>query len=81
MRSSPAWRLYLRTVARLALLVHGDADSTVPVADSSDLSKATGIALETISGGSHGLSSIVRDGRLVQLVQQVAAAAAPTCRI
>lgn len=63
------------------LLVHGDADSTVPVADSSDLSKATGIALETISGGSHGLSSIVRDGRLVQLVQQVAAAAAPTCRI
>lgn len=59
------------------LLVHGDADTTVPLADSSDLSKATGIALEVIKDGSHGLGSIVRDGRLVQFVQQTAALRTP----
>ena len=54
------------------LLVHGDADETVPLDDSRALSRATGIALEVVEGGSHGLSGIVSDGRLVQFVLQCA---------
>jgi pimeloyl-ACP methyl ester carboxylesterase len=57
----------------MMLLVHGDADRTVPFSDSSELSVATGIALQAIEGGSHGLSAIVRDGRLAQILRRVAA--------
>ena len=53
------------------LLVHGTADATVPVDDSVSLSSATGIPLELIEGGSHGLGAIVKDGRLVRFVQRV----------
>ena len=56
------------------LIVQGTADDTVPVEDSQSLSEATGIALELIEGGSHGLGSIVTNGRLVDLMQRVAGA-------
>ena len=51
--------------------MHGTADATVPVDDSVSLSSATGIPLELIEGGSHGLGAIVKDGRLVRFVQRV----------
>jgi allantoin racemase len=54
------------------LLVHGTADETVPVDDSRAIARATGIRLELVEGGSHGLSSIVRDGRLAQFILQCA---------
>ena len=54
------------------LLVHGTKDSTIPLADSTELAAATGIALEIIEGGSHGLGSIVRDGRLAGFIRRVA---------
>jgi predicted esterase YcpF (UPF0227 family) len=53
------------------LLVHGLADETVPVQHSRELSEATGIALELVEGGSHGLGSFTRDGRLVQCIERV----------
>ena len=58
------------------LLVHGSADETVPLDDSRALSAATGIPLEVVDGGSHGLGKIIRDGRLVQYVQRLASIAA-----
>lgn len=36
-----------------------------------ELSAATGIPLELIEGGSHGLGSVTADGRLVQFVHRV----------
>ena len=53
------------------LLVHGTGDNTVPFEDSQALSAATGIPLELIDGGSHGLGSIVRDGRLKEFIDRV----------
>jgi pimeloyl-ACP methyl ester carboxylesterase len=55
------------------LLIHGSADKTVPAEDSRAISAQTGIRLVMVDGGSHGLSNIVADGRLVQFVHQVAA--------
>ena len=52
--------------------MHGTADETVPVDDSRALSEATGIALELIDGGSHGLGAILGDGRLVEFMRRVA---------
>ena len=56
--------------ARL-LLVHGTADTTVPLDDSQRLAEATGIQLELVEGGSHGLGSIVKDGRLAEWLRRV----------
>ncbi len=53
-------------------LVHGTADRTVPFADSEEIAGRTGIRLEPIDGGSHGLSVIVPDGRLQRFVTAVA---------
>ena len=53
------------------LLVHGTADDVVPIDDSRELSSSTGIGLELIEGGSHGLGSIARDGRLAGFVRRV----------
>ncbi len=52
-------------------IVHGTLDPTVPLADSRELSSRTGIRLEEIEGGSHGLGVIVEDGRLRRLVEAV----------
>lgn len=59
------------------VLVHGSADETVPLADSVALSEATGIPLEVVDGGTHGLSAIVKDGRLARLIRRVCGGAAP----
>ena len=56
---------------RQLLLVHGNADTTVSLDDSRALASATGIALEEIEGGSHGLGSVVRDGRMAEFLQRV----------
>ena len=48
------------------------ADETVPLEDSRRLAEATGIALQLVDGGSHGLGAIVRDGRLVEWLRRVA---------
>ena len=58
------------SVKRHCLLVHGTADTVVPLADSAALSAATGIELVRIEGGSHGLGSIIRDGRLRCLIDR-----------
>ena len=54
------------------LLVHGDADDTIPLADSEAMAAMAGIDLEVIEGGSHGLGAIVADGRLADIVRRVA---------
>lgn len=56
--------------ARL-LLVHGTSDATVPIDDSRALSAATGITLEVIENGSHGLGCFVEDGRMLQLIRRL----------
>jgi pimeloyl-ACP methyl ester carboxylesterase len=53
------------------LIIHGTADTTVPLADSRELSAATGIRLVEVEGGSHSLSAICRDGRLRQYLEAV----------
>ena len=57
------------------LLVHGDADDTIPLADSEAIADDAGIELEVIEGGSHGLGALVADGRLAEIVRRVAARA------
>lgn len=59
------------------LILHGTADRTVPLEDSKLLSEATGIQLEVIEGGTHGLSSIVHNGQLSQYVRRITEAPAP----
>ena len=58
------------------LLVHGTGDTTIPLEDSQELSATTGIPLEIIHEGTHGLGVILRDGRLLQFIERVAARAA-----
>jgi len=53
------------------LIVHGDADETIPVADSVKLCAATGIELEVIEGGNHGMGSVAADGRLLRFAERV----------
>lgn len=53
------------------LLVHGDMDETVPLADSSKLSEETGIALVVIEGGNHGMGAVASDGRLFEFAKRV----------
>ena len=52
-------------------LVHGAADTTVPLDDSQRLAEATGLQMELVEGGSHGLGSIVKDGRLAEWLRRV----------
>ena len=53
------------------LLIHGDADETVPLDDSRRLADETGIELVVIPGGSHGMSAVARDGRLLRFAERV----------
>lgn len=54
------------------VLVHGTADSVVPLEDSRRLAKAMGSRLYEIEAGNHGLSSIARSGRLREIIEEVA---------
>ena len=54
-------------------LVHGTAAGTVPIEDSRALAEATGIQLIEIEGGSHGMGSMVLDGRLREFIELVSA--------
>ena len=49
---------------RQLTLMHGDADATVPLADSRRLAAATGIALVELPGGTHGLGRHATDGTI-----------------
>ena len=53
------------------LLIHGDADDTVPLEDSMKLAEETGIKLEVIEGGTPGMSALARDGRLLKFAERV----------
>ena len=54
------------------IIVHGGADQTVPMADSRALAEATGIRLEIVEGGSHGLGAWTGGGEFVDLVTRMA---------
>ena len=54
------------------VIVHGTADTTIPIEDSRTLSRETGIQLVEVEGGTHGLGVIVRDGRLRHFIETVA---------
>ena len=58
-------------VRERVLVVHGDADSVVPLQDSRALCTAAGLELEVIPGGSHALASLTETGRLRALVEQL----------
>mmetsp|Transcript_105740 Transcript_105740/g.309297 ORF Transcript_105740/g.309297 Transcript_105740/m.309297 type:complete len:222 (-) Transcript_105740:62-727(-) len=51
------------------LIVHGDADQTVPLEDSQEMARLAGIPLEVVEGGSHGLSAPTADGRLAAWIR------------
>ena len=53
------------------LIVHGTADKTVPLEDSKLLSEATGIQLEVIENGTHGLDNIMHNGQLANYVKRI----------
>ena len=53
------------------LLVHGDADETIPIADSVTLSNKTGIDLVVVERGNHGMGSVAGDGRFGVGVQKL----------
>ena len=53
------------------LLIHGTDDPTIPIQDSITLSVRTGIKLERIPNGTHGLGVIAKDGRLRQYIERV----------
>ncbi|KAL3892640.1 MAG: hypothetical protein SGPRY_014933 [Prymnesium sp.] len=53
------------------VIVHGTIDPTVPIEDSRELSRQTGIRLIEVEGGSHGLGVIVQDGRLKRFIETV----------
>lgn len=53
------------------LLVHGTADTVVPIGDSQELARSTGIGLREIEGGSHGLGTIATDGCLRRFVEEI----------
>lgn len=55
------------------VLVHGTADTVVPLSDSQRLAREAGLKLVEVDGGSHGLSAIVQNGQLRDLVEDVAA--------
>ena len=63
------------------LLVHGTGDTTIPLEDSRELSAMTGIPLEIIHEGSHGLGVILRDGRLLQFIERVATTKGATAEV
>ena len=52
-------------------IVHGTADDVVPIEDSRMLSAQAGLRLEEVTGGSHGLSGLVPDGRLRSFIESV----------
>ena len=54
------------------VLVHGTADTTIPLADSRGLAEATGIRLVEVAGGSHGLGRFTSEGHLGALIAAVA---------
>ncbi len=53
------------------LVVHGDADTVVPLEDSQSLCAAAGLELEVIPGGSHVLACIAETGQLRALIEQL----------
>jgi len=53
------------------LLVHGDADETIPISDSVTLSNETGIDLVVVERGNHGMGSVAGDGRLLSFAERV----------
>lgn len=59
-----------RDVKERCRIIHGTADTTVPVADSRALSEATGIRLREVEGGNHGLGDFVAGGGLRRAIQE-----------
>lgn len=60
-----------------AVIVHGDADATVPIDDSRELSRTTGIRMVDVVGGSHGLGEFVVAGHLAKVVREVCSSLEP----
>ena len=62
------------TAKRNILVVHGDADEVVPLEDSLEFGRRTGVEVMTIPGGDHRLNSSLLDTdeivRLIDLVMQ-----------
>ena len=54
------------------IVVHGDADETIPLQDSLDLAEATGAELRVIPGGDHRLNAaMLHTDEIVRLVDEV----------
>ena len=58
---------------RRLLVVHGDEDATVPVEDSLELGRQTGVDVRVVAGGDHKLNAaLLRTNALAALVEEVA---------
>lgn len=67
-----AFRALPKKMLRRVVLVHGDADSTVPIQDSRELAKDRARLIE-VPGGSHGLGAAAADGLLASVVLEALA--------
>lgn len=67
-----AFRALPKKTLRRVVLVHGDADATVPIRDSRELAKDRARLIE-VPGGSHGLGAAAADGLLAYVALEALA--------
>lgn len=60
-----------RAMGSRILVIHGDADDVVPLADSEELCRATGAELRVLAGADHGMNdALVTQGLLIDFIEK-----------